>query len=439
MATAAIALKKEKGKQQRLQGAYLALITLSVLYFGRPEDLIPGLGVIPMAKIAGGISLIALVLSLLSGKAKQKLAPETKYLLAMFAWYVITIPFAWWRGGAFSTVFTRLSKSVIVALLVALVVTELWQLKRLIWVQAASVAVMTIASVALHHTHGGRLVGVLGGVFENSNDLAINIALNWPICVAFFFMARGLKKALWAVALLVMLIGVQLTYSRSGFLAVALAAMLVLWEFGIRARRFHLIFVGGLLGILLLVVMPGHYMARLASIVNGNEANSMDRGSMAAREGLLVKSIQTAVHNPIFGVGAGNFEVLGGSWRVAHNTYTEIAAEAGFPALILFLMVMYRTVRNLRVVRKSKLYETDAEIRGLAGGLWVSVFAFSISAFFASTEYSMYPYFLVAYTTALYRLVQERQKALEAENPSSETGRERKYGRRASGELVWTR
>jgi O-antigen ligase len=439
LVTAAPALKTEPKKRQKASAAYLALSTLSALYFGRPEDVIPGIGVIPMAKIAGGIALLGLILTLMSGKSKQKFAPETKYLLAMFVWYCITIPFAYWRGGAFSTVMTRLSKSVIVAVLVALVVRELWQLKRLIWVQAAAVAGMTVVSVALHHTHGGRLVGALGGVFENPNDLAINIALNWPICVAFFFMARGMRKVLWAVAVLVMLIGVELTYSRSGFLAISLAAVLVLWEFGIRGRRINLLFVAGLLGVILLIAMPGHYTARLASIVTGNEAGSMDRGSIEARRGLLLESIKTAIHNPIFGVGAGNFEVLGGSWHVAHNSYTEIAAEAGFPAFVLFMLMLYRTVRNLRVTRKSSAYESDPDIRGLAGGLWVSVAAYLVSAFFASTEYSMYPYFLVAYTTALYQITSEREKTLAAEGASASNGRKRKYGVREPRELVWTR
>src|ERR1700730_7571020 len=254
----------ENKKRQKAKGAYLALLLLSALYFARPEDVIPGLHVIPLAKIAGGIALVALILTLMSGRSKQKVAPEIKYLLGFFAWYCITIPFAYWRGGAFTTVMTRLSKVVITAALVAFLVQELWQLRRLIWVQAGAVAAMTFLSLAVHHTHGGRLTGALGGVFENPNDLAINIALNWPLCIAFFFLAKGLKKALWAGAILIMLVGVELTYSRSGFLAIVLAGILVVWEFGILGRRFYLIFIAGFLGVALLIVSPGHYAQRVA-------------------------------------------------------------------------------------------------------------------------------------------------------------------------------
>ena len=432
-----MAATAEVKKRQKAKGAYLALLVLSALYFGRPEDVIPGLHVIPLAKIAGGIALVALILALMSGRSKEKLAPEVKFLFAFFVWYCITIPFAYWRGGAFTTVMTRLSKGVIAALLVAVLVEQLWQLRRLVWVQAGAVAGMTVLSVAVHHTHGGRLTGALGGVFENPNDLAINIALNWPLCIAFFFMARGFKKALWAGAILIMLLGVELTYSRSGFLALALAGVLVLWEFAIHGRRLYLLLLAGVLGLVVLITSPGHYAERIASIVTGQEADSMDRGSREARKELLVRSFSTAVHNPVFGVGAGNFEVLSGNWHVAHNTYTEIAAEAGFPALFLFLLVIYRTFFNLRKVRKSKAYKEDPEIRILTGGLWVSVLAYLVSAFFASTEYSMYPYFLVAYTTALYQITRASSRILEAKEGNEPSG-QRSYANREA-ELVWTR
>jgi len=431
--------RAENKKRQKAKGAYLALLILSALYFARPEDVIPGLHVIPLAKIAGGIALVALILTLMSGRTKQKIAPEVKYLLGFFVWYCITIPFAYWHGGAFSMVMTRLSKGIIAALLVAVLVEHMWQLRRLLWVQAGAVAAMTVLSVGLHHTQGGRLTGVLGGVFENPNDLAINIALNWPLCVAFFFLARGFKKALWAGGILIMLSGVELTYSRSGFLAIAMAGVLVLWEFAVHGRRFYLIFLGGFLGVALLIVSPGHYAQRIASIVTGQQEDTMDRGSREARKQLFLKSVSTAVHNPVFGVGAGNFEVLSGNWHVAHNTYTEIAAEGGFPALMLFLLVIYRTFFNLRQVRKSNVYKLDSEIRILTGGLWVAVVAYLVSAFFASTEYSMYPYFLVAYTTALYQITRAQSRLTEGEDtPGTGIRGQRSYGKRQA-ELAWTR
>jgi O-antigen ligase len=403
LATAALAGKKEDQKRQRAKGAYLALVALAALYFGRPEDVIPGIGVIPMAKIAGGLALIGLLLSLMSGK-KRKFAPETKYVVALFAWCCITIPFAFWRTGALNVVLTRLSKGVIVAVLVALVVQELWQLRRLIWVQAAAVAAMTVLSVGLHHEKGGRLVGALGGVFENPNDLAINIALNWPICVGFFFMTRGPKKIIWGSVSLIMLVGVQLTYSRSGFLAIVVAVVMVVWEFGVRGKRPFLFLVAGLLGVALLVVSPSGYAARIASIAVKNQGDPRGEGSREQRKQLLIDSIKTAFEHPIFGIGAGNFEATNGTWHVAHNTYTEIAAEAGFPAFILFILMFYRSLYNIKMVRRSPAYETDPVIRGLTGGLWVSVSAFMVGACFASTEYSMYPYFMVGYTTALYQI-----------------------------------
>jgi O-antigen ligase len=398
-------LRAENKKRRRAKGAYLALLVLSALYFARPEDVIPGLNVIPLAKIAGGIALLALILGLMSGKAKQKLGAETKLLLAFFAWYCITIPFAYWRSGALSTVMTRLSKGIIVALLVGMLVKEFWQLKRLIWVQAASIAFMTVMSVALHHTRNGRLTGVLGGVFENPNDLAINIALNWPLCVAFFFMARGIfKKAFWGASVLIMLLAVQMTYSRSGFLALAAACVLSLWHFAIRGRRLQLLFVAGVLGVVLLVATPGRYFARLASIAVKGETDATGEASREQRKQLLIDSVMTAVHHPVFGIGAGNFEAVNGVWRVAHNTYTEIAAEGGFPAFVLFLLVIAKTFVNIRRARKSPLHQEDKDMQILAGALWVSVASFLVGAFFASTEYSMYPYYLVAYAAALYRI-----------------------------------
>jgi len=55
-------------------------------------------------------------------------------------------------------------------------------------------------------------------------------------------------------------------------------------------------------------------------------------------------------------------------------------------------------------VRKQPLFAEDPEVRLIAAGLRASIPGYLVGAFFASTAYQLFPYFLVAYTTALYNI-----------------------------------
>lgn len=419
MATLANVIDKPAGrKPSRSPLAYHALLLFTFLYYTRPEDLIPGLDVIPLEKIIGGVALIALVATLASGGVKKKLPLELKLLLLLFLHLTLSIPFAYWRGGAFGTVFGAVFKAVTVALLVTLIVENFVQLRRLLWVQAASLVIITISSLAIHHTQAGRLIGALGGIFENPNDLAINIAINFPLCLAFALVTRSASKtATWTVGLLAMLLGVVLTYSRSGLLAMTVAVLICLWEFGIRGKRFYLIawaLLLSMVGAAGIVATP-HYMMRVESIFRGNIEGAEDHGSWEARRELLIDSVQETLQHPIFGIGAGNFGAATKTWHVTHNTYTEFAAEGGLPALFLYLAILFLAFRNLKRIRALPLYKENAEIRVFAGALWASLLAFAVGSFFASFEYELFPYFMVAYTSVLYRWCAQHSEGKSAE------------------------
>jgi putative inorganic carbon (HCO3(-)) transporter len=273
------------------------------------------------------------------------------------------------------------------------------------------VSFLTLVSVVVHNSDsGGRLSGVAGGVFENPNDLAINIAINFPFCFAFFLSARGIRKVLWAGAMVVMLYAVMITYSRSGFLALALAVLLCLWEFGIKGRRWHLLVLAGLIMLGIPAASPHNYSERLQSIFLGRIHGSQDHGSAEARKELLETSIQTMVQHPLVGVGPGNFQVVTGGWKVAHNTYSELGAEAGIPALILFLLVLGAGFQSLRFAQKSSIYKSDKEFQILTGALLASFGAYLVGAFFSDTAYNLFPYFLISYTCGL-RHIAELQSA----------------------------
>src|SRR6266567_3026168 len=419
--------------------AFRALVLFSLLYYARPEDVITPLRWVPISKIVGIICVIGLIAGL-GRRRKMKFPLALTFLLLLFAQMIISIPFALgWRGEAFQMVFSSFAKGVVVAVLIALLVETLPQLRRLLFVQAAAVSFMALSSLALHHTNSGRLIGAAGGIFENSNDLAINIAVNLPLCFAFFLQARGaVRKALWGIPVVAMLAVVLLTYSRSGFLALMMAGIVCLWEFGIKGRRFHLVLVAVAAVVLMMAFAPAHYFTRLESIYAGRIKNSGDRGSEEGRKELFQLSIHWMMQRPLVGVGPGNFPIVTGKWLVAHNTYSEMGAEVGVPGLVLFLLVLGAGMRNLFVSQKSALFKANGEFRIFTGGLMASMAAYMLGAFFADTAYNLFPYFLVAYTCGLRQIAEHPETTLAANvqpKPAPPQVVANAYTRRATADL----
>jgi len=420
--------------------AFRALVLFSLFYYARPEDVISPLRFVHISMISGIVCVIGLIAGL-GRRRKMKFPLALTFLLLLFLQMIISIPFAMgWRMQAFQMVFSSFAKGVVVAVLITLLVETLPQLRRLLFVQAAAVSFMTLSSLAQHHTSSGRLIGAAGGIFENSNDLAINVAVNLPLCFAFLLGARGgLRKAIWAIPVAGMLGVVLLTYSRSGFLALMMAGIVCLWEFGVKGRRYHLILVAVAAVVLMMAFAPEHYFTRIESIYAGRIQGSGDRGSEEGRKELFELSMQLMAEHPLLGVGPGNFPIVTGKWLVAHNTYSEMGAEVGVPALVLFLLVLGAGINNLFVAQKSALFKADAEFRIFTGALMASMAAYMLGAFFADTAYNLFPYFLVAYTCGLRQIAEHPQATLTPsvqQKPVSPPVIEGAYAHRATRELV---
>jgi len=407
MATATMpALQFGKKPAEQSTTAYKALVLFTFLYYYRPCDFIPGLQYIPMEKITGGIALLALVASL-GGKNRPQIPTAVKVLMLLFGQMMLASIFAVWKGGALSTTINKFSKGVIVAMLIGMIISSISQMRRLFLIQATAVTLVAVGSVIVNHGKFDRLYGIQKGILENPNDLAINIAITFPLCVAFLISSKGVfKKLLWIVGMVFMLYAVYATLSRSGLIAMVMSGLICFWAYGIKGRRMGIIAGAALLGLVGLGVVATSttYRARVQSIFAGNVANSQDDGSMAKRTALLKESLkQTALH-PIFGVGPGCFPMFTDHWQVAHNTYTEFSAEAGIMALSLFLLALTGAFRNVKKLRTSPGYLKDPEVRLYTDALWASLAAYVSGAAFSSTEYNLFCYFIIAYTCALYRI-----------------------------------
>ena len=145
-----------------LKGAYFWLAVFYVVYCARPEDWIPGLHSVPLAKISGVFAIIGLLLSL--GRSKRgfrDLPREAVYLLLMIAIFLVSAAFSpVWKGGAFFRALD-FAKVLVAWVLTFLAVTSLARLRRVLFIQTASVAIISIVSMVKGASHP-RLDGVLG-------------------------------------------------------------------------------------------------------------------------------------------------------------------------------------------------------------------------------------------------------------------------------------
>ena len=96
---------------------------------------------------------------------------------------------------------------------------------------------------------------------------------------------------------------------------------------------------------------------------------------------------------------------VSGDWHVAHNSFTQISAEGGLPALILYVSILWLGFKNLRTAKR--LARGRGQEILLARALCASLAAFVVGSLFATFSYEFFPYMLVAYTTALCFLAKD--------------------------------
>jgi len=382
-----------------------------VVYFARLQDWIPGLVAIHLMKITAILILLALILSFstIHWHMPQEVILVSFLLLQLW----LTVPFSpVWRGGAFN-VTLDFSKVLPLIFVIYAAVRSMKRLRWILFVQSSSVAAVAITSIVVAKGSEGRLAG-LSGVYGNSNELALAIDLSLPLCLAFALTTRSFwKKLAWTIAMLAMVYAVFLTASRGGAIALVVVALVCLWQLGVKSRRFYLLLLVPVAMIVILLYGGNSLRERFEQTTIDSEPNyHSTSASMSAqqRKELLFKSLKVTAQHPLFGVGPGNFAIVSGVWLATHNSYTQMSAEGGIPAFLLYVLILWRGIANVRDV--SKYPKTGKRIRLFSMALGASLAAYLVGSFFASVAYQVFPYCLVAYTGVLRLIVQRDRTVL---------------------------
>ncbi len=428
-------MQQRISRRKPLVGAYFSLLLFMVVYCARPEDWIPGLSVVPLAKIAGVLALLALMFSL--RQLRPSLPREVIYLIILVGQLFFAAGMSpVWRGGAVQQTLD-FAKVLLIVIVMSVALNTASRLRRLIFVQAASVAVIAAVAVWKGHLLGGRLEGTLGAYYSDPNDLALAIIISLPLCLALLFLSRGrLQRVTWGLAILVMLYAVFSTGSRGGFVSLVVTAVVFLWEFAIQGRRRYLLALTVLASAILWQFSGSVLVGRLKGTFNQQEDIAAAYDSAEARRQLFWRSVEVTKEHLIFGVGPGNFQEISGLWRETHNAFTQLSSEGGVPAFVLYVLILWCGFKNLMAT--NRLARERPESRLLARALLASLAGYVAGSVFLSVGYAFFPYFLVGYTTALFLSAKESASRFKkGEIVSLEAVAENTHADKTGSELPW--
>jgi putative inorganic carbon (hco3(-)) transporter len=388
--------------------AFFWLSGFFVVYCARPEDYIPGLKYLPLAKITALLAMWGLFTAL--GRTKRTfkdLPKEASLLLVMIGLlYVGAFLSPVWRGGAVIRTID-FSKIYIAWVLIFLLITTFDRLRKIIFIQVFSVVV--VCAVALVKGHGlPRLEGALGGIYDNPNDLAFAIVLSLPFVLAFMITARNAAiKAFWLCGMLVMAVAIFATASRGGFIDLVISFSVALYFFAIKGKRLYLLVATGLIGVVVMGAFGGKLYDRFAALSGDSATDQSAYGSYEDRKYLMLRALDAIEHYPILGIGVRDFPTYSLIWHDVHMTYLQICAEGGIAVLIIYLMFFWRAFKNLKILRQTK--NLDPDIVLFVGALQSSLVGFVVGALFAPEAYQFFPYFAVAFTATLLQTVKEQE------------------------------
>ena len=383
---------------------FWAMMVFTCVLLVAPQTFVPGLSALRVAMLSVVVAVASYVHYQVSRGRPLSIWPrETKLTLWLVAWAFVTVPFSMWPGGSWALLTDLYLKTLVIFWLLTNTVTTPGRLRQVAWgltfmtVPAALSGVKNYSSGVYMEYGAGRIRGYdAGPMTGNPNDLALTLNLVLPLTVALLFLT---KRPLWRAVLMGIialdLIAIVLTFSRGGFLTLALSAGIVLWRVTRQAGPKYAVIAIGLL-LVLLPLVPSSYYARLATITNveADETNSAEE-----RQEDLFVAIGYIARHPLVGAGIGNNtlalnEQRGARWAAVHNSYLQVGMELGLVGLILYVVVVVGALKAVgRVVRLTRSDPAQHELFWLASGLQISLIAFAFAALLHPAAYNFYFYY----------------------------------------------
>ena len=328
-------------------------------------------------------------------------------------------------------------KDAIIAVVVVVLLQSRKSLRRVIWTLMIAGIFMGGLSVYQYVTktydsnYGGfaitgyhQIVGEsdeyrVGGPLEDPNFFSQIMVVLIPISLERFFHEKQLRyKILSLLSATLAILCVILSYSRGGFLAMAISLGVYFYFYPPKRLQLPLLIVAGLA---LFSVAPPKYVERITTLTEFFQPRDTLRINEASFQGRLsenLAAVEMIKTNPLFGVGLKSYNYLYPIYskklgialvageREAHNLYLEITAETGIVGLMAFLLILYVTFKTILTARRVFLEKNDWEFAGLTVGFMAGLVGYFVAATFIHGAYPRYLYFLIGVALSLRQVAE---------------------------------
>ncbi len=397
--------------------SYAGLFLFTALVYFRPYELIPSLAWLSSSAFwVAVLTLLVFVVTQLGLEGKFTARPrEVNLAVLLLLTGLLSIPLALEPLKAWNSFADFLKVILIFIVLVNVVRTEK-RLSRLWLLVLTATCVMSAFAINDYRLgqlslDGVRVQGIIGGLFDNPNDLALHFVTMAPIAMALALKARNpFSKMIYLACVLLIAGGVIVTFSRGGLLGLIFAGGLLLWKL-LPGLRVVVVALALALGVTFVLFAPGGY------------GGSQRDASATARLDDLKRSILVTSRHPIVGVGMNNYIIYSNNGKATHNSYTQVASEMGLAAAAIYLLFILAPFKRLRKIElESYAIKANRRFYYLSICLQASLVGYMVTSFFASVAYLWYIYYLVAYAVCLRRLY---EGVTRQEKPAPQTIYER--------------
>ncbi len=246
---------------------------------------------------------------------------------------------------------------------------------------------------------GAKILQGPGGMYQDNNTFALAFVMLLPLLyfthdlitnARYLWFKKGFRLIFFFT-----LLAVIFTYSRGGFLGLVVVVTMI----NIRSKKKFTtwIFMGILALIIGLFFIPQEYKDRLNTIFvdEGEEREA----SSASRLHFWKVAIDMVNDNPITGVGPGcynaaynKYDFLDGEYgtsRAVHSSLFQFLTNNGYPAFIIFCMLIFISIRTCMRIRKAAYRRKDLSwIVSVANMLEISIWGYCVSGLFVSMAYA---------------------------------------------------